>query len=192
MIPGMSDMLGGAGGEGEAARRMKRVAFIFDSMTTAELDSDGSMFRDDPKGNKKAIEAGDKDKKGKGKGKEVAAKSKGKENVSPAAGDLSDDDDDDADEAGGGDVDPLGGREPNARVLRVARGSGTSVQEVEELLSQHLMFAKMAKRMGGKNGMCVDLTVFPLSFRPFSASDLSAAAVKTQLTHALPSPTNTG
>ncbi|GJN91006.1 hypothetical protein Rhopal_004020-T1 [Rhodotorula paludigena] len=150
MIPGMSDMLGGAGGEGEAARRMKRVAFIFDSMTTAELDSDGSMFRDDPK-DKKAIEARDKDKKG--KGKEVAAKSKGKENVSPAAGDSSDGDSDEADEAGGGDVDPLGGREPNARVLRVARGSGTSVQEVEELLSQHLMFAKMAKRMGGKNGM---------------------------------------
>lgn len=185
MIPGMSDMLGGAGGEGEAARRMKRVAFIFDSMTTAELDSDGSMFRDDPK-DKKAIEERDKDKKGKGKGKEVAAKSKGKENVSPAAGDSSDGDSDDADEAGGGDVDPLGGREPNARVLRVARGSGTSVQEVEELLSQHLMFAKMAKRMGGKNGMCVDLTLFPLSFGSSSAeSDSPAAAVEAQLTHAL-------
>jgi len=38
------------------------------------------------------------------------------------------------------------------RVLRVARGSGTSVREVEELLCQYRMMANMAKQAGGKNG----------------------------------------
>lgn len=35
------------------------------------------------------------------------------------------------------------------RITRVARGSGTSVREVEELLSQTQMMAGMAKKMGG-------------------------------------------
>ncbi|GAA6018757.1 hypothetical protein JCM10207_005568 [Rhodosporidiobolus poonsookiae] len=124
MIPGMSSLLG-SGGEAEASKRMKRVAFIFDSMTAEELDSDGSLFRDNPTSSSSAV----------AKGKEKAAsqdpeEEKGKENA-----------------------DPLGLREPNRRVLRVARGSGTSVQEVEELLAQHQMMAKMAKRMGGKGGL---------------------------------------
>ncbi|GAA5884418.1 hypothetical protein JCM3774_006396 [Rhodotorula dairenensis] len=140
MIPGMSDMMGG-GNEAEATRRMKRIAFIFDSMTADELDSDGSVFRDPPPA-VAAAAAADQDKGGKGKGKASTvavaetAKDKGKEKetaVDPS--------------------NPLGLREPNKRVLRVARGSGTTVQEVEELLAQHLMFAKMAKRMGGKNGL---------------------------------------
>ncbi|KAI5123328.1 hypothetical protein M0805_001753 [Coniferiporia weirii] len=38
------------------------------------------------------------------------------------------------------------------RVTRVARGSGTSVREVEELLCQYRMMANMAKQAGGKNG----------------------------------------
>lgn len=115
MIPGMSEMMGG-GGEEDVSRRMKRVAFIFDSMTTEELDSDGSLFRDS------------------------VPSAKGKEKEKDEEKDPSN---------------PMGLREPNKRVLRVARGSGTSVQEVEELLAQHQMFAKMAKRMGGKNGLCV-------------------------------------
>jgi signal recognition particle subunit SRP54 len=41
------------------------------------------------------------------------------------------------------------------RVTRVARGSGTSVREVEELLCQYRMMANMAKQAGGKNGWCV-------------------------------------
>lgn len=41
------------------------------------------------------------------------------------------------------------------RVTRVARGSGTSVREVEELLCQYRMMASMAKQAGGKNGWCV-------------------------------------
>ncbi|KAL1593872.1 Signal recognition particle [Paraconiothyrium brasiliense] len=35
------------------------------------------------------------------------------------------------------------------RMTRIARGSGTSVREVEELLTQHKMMAGMAKKMGG-------------------------------------------
>lgn len=38
------------------------------------------------------------------------------------------------------------------RVLRVAKGSGTSVREVEELLCQYRMMANMARQAGGKNG----------------------------------------
>lgn len=38
------------------------------------------------------------------------------------------------------------------RVVLVARGSGTSVREVEELLCQYRVMANMAKQAGGKNG----------------------------------------
>nr|ODN89084.1 signal recognition particle protein SRP54 [Cryptococcus depauperatus CBS 7841] len=40
----------------------------------------------------------------------------------------------------------------NRRALRVARGSGTSLREVEELLVQVRMMAGMAKQAGGQNG----------------------------------------
>ena len=95
MIPGLpQDML--AGSDEEGAIRMKRMIYITDSMTSAELDSDGSLFMDYGKDGK-----------------------------------------------------------PTAltwRVTRVARGSGTSVREVEELLCQYTMMANMAKQAGGKNG----------------------------------------
>ncbi|VDB83048.1 unnamed protein product [Peniophora sp. CBMAI 1063] len=95
MIPGLpQDML--AGSDEEGAVRMKRMIYITDSMTSAELDSDGSLFMDYGKDGK-----------------------------------------------------------PTAltwRVTRVARGSGTSVREVEELLCQYTMMANMAKQAGGKNG----------------------------------------
>ncbi|KIY43373.1 signal recognition particle protein [Fistulina hepatica ATCC 64428] len=95
MIPGLpADMLQGSDEEG--AGRMKRMIYITDSMTAAELDSDGSMFMT-------------LDKDGK----------------------------------------PLG---VTWRVTRVAKGSGTSVREVEELLAQYRMMANMAKQAGGKNG----------------------------------------
>jgi len=48
------------------------------------------------------------------------------------------------------------------RVTRVARGSGTSVREVEELLCQYRMMANMAKQAGGKNGWSV-IYCFPYS-----------------------------
>ncbi|EEB08527.1 signal recognition particle subunit Srp54 [Schizosaccharomyces japonicus yFS275] len=44
-------------------------------------------------------------------------------------------------------------KEQPTRIMRVARGSGTSVLEVEETLSQVRVFAQMAKKMGGKDGI---------------------------------------
>lgn len=99
-IPGMAGLMEGLAGEGtdeEASRRLKRLICITDSMTPAELDSDGMLFLRIGKDNK-----------------------------------------------------PIG---VTKRVLRVAKGSGASVREVEEVLMQHRMMANVAKQMGGKNGM---------------------------------------
>lgn len=43
-------------------------------------------------------------------------------------------------------------RQP-ARVTRVARGSGTSSREVQELLTQYTKFAQVVKKMGGIKGL---------------------------------------
>ena len=95
MIPGLpQEILQGSDEEG--ALRMKRMIYITDSMTSGELDSDGTPFME-----------------------------------------L------------GRDGKPVG---LTWRVTRVARGSGTSVREVEELLCQYRMMANMAKQAGGKNG----------------------------------------
>lgn len=95
MIPGLSqDLLQGSDEEG--ALRMKRMIYITDSMSSVELDSDGSLFMEFAKDGK-----------------------------------------------------PVG---LTWRVTRVARGSGTTVREVEELLCQYRMMANMAKQAGGKNG----------------------------------------
>jgi len=95
MIPGLSqDLLQGSDEEG--ALRMKRMIYITDSMSSVELDSDGSPFMEFAKDGK-----------------------------------------------------PIG---LTWRVSRVARGSGTTVREVEELLCQYRMMANMAKQAGGKNG----------------------------------------
>ena len=95
MIPGLpQDLLQGSDEEG--ALRMKRMIYITDSMSSTELDSDGSLFMEFGKDGK-----------------------------------------------------PIG---LTWRVSRVARGSGTSVREVEELLCQYRMMANMAKQAGGKNG----------------------------------------
>jgi hypothetical protein len=40
-----------------------------------------------------------------------------------------------------------------SRIYRVARGSGSQVIEVEQMLSQCKMFAGMVKQIGGPNGM---------------------------------------
>ena len=95
MIPGLpQELLQGSDEDG--AVRMKRMIYITDSMTSAELDSDGMPFMELGKDGK-----------------------------------------------------PIG---LTWRVTRVARGSGTSVREVEELLCQYRMMANMAKQAGGKNG----------------------------------------
>lgn len=44
-------------------------------------------------------------------------------------------------------------RRPNKRMLRVARGSGCTVAEVEEVLVQHKMLSGMVKQFGGLAGM---------------------------------------
>ncbi|KAF2754793.1 signal recognition particle protein [Pseudovirgaria hyperparasitica] len=83
MIPGLSNMMGGMDDE-EGSLKLRRMIYICDSMTNAELDSDGKVFVSQP-----------------------------------------------------------------SRMTRIACGSGTSVREVEELLTQHKMMAGVAKKMGG-------------------------------------------
>lgn len=83
MIPGMANLTAGMDDE-EGSAKLKRMIYICDSMTDAELDSDGRCFIEQP-----------------------------------------------------------------TRVTRVARGSGTTVREVEDLLSQQRMMANMARKMGG-------------------------------------------
>ena len=58
------------------------------------------------------------------------------------------------------------------RVKRVARGSGSSIREVEEVLSQYRMMANVAKQAGGKNGWYV---INLLEFKYLHLSRLSAA-----------------
>jgi signal recognition particle subunit SRP54 len=131
MIPGMSDMLGagGQGSEEDASKRMKRLLYIMDAMSTEELESDGTPFQNKSKQTKgvkeKAVE-----KSSKGKDKSVAKTS----------------------EADSSELKEGQPRKANKRILRVARGSGTSVREVEELLAQHQMFSAMVKKAGGKQG----------------------------------------
>lgn len=114
MIPGLSDVLNAGGGEAgadDAQRRIKRMIFITDSMTSYELDSDGTCF----------LEFGSVEKEGANGKMEIV-------------------------------------QEPTGlswRVRRVAKGSGTSVREVEDLLCQYKMMANMAKSAGGKNGWYV-------------------------------------
>ncbi|PIG81246.1 signal recognition particle protein SRP54 [Aspergillus arachidicola] len=84
MIPGLSNLTAGLDDE-DGSLKLRRMIYIFDSMTTAELDSDGKIFVEQP-----------------------------------------------------------------SRMVRIACGSGTTVREVEDLLSQHRMMAGMAKRVGGQ------------------------------------------
>ncbi|UZJ55168.1 hypothetical protein CBS101457_004488 [Exobasidium rhododendri] len=123
MIPGMGQMLGGGGNDEESGRKMKRMIYITDSMTREELDSDGTLFYAPVK-------------------KAALAAEREKQLVRQGEGESS------------------SGKKPkvkipvrmNARARRVAKGSGTSVREVEEFLMQYRMVAKMAKSMGGKAG----------------------------------------
>jgi signal recognition particle subunit SRP54 len=84
MIPGMSNMMAGMDDE-DGTMKMKRMIYIFDSMTEKELDSDGKILVAQP-----------------------------------------------------------------TRITRIAHGSGTSVREVEDVLTQAKMMAGFAKNMGGQ------------------------------------------
>jgi signal recognition particle subunit SRP54 len=126
MIPGVGQMLAGAGGgnDEESGNKMKRMIYITDSMTREELDSDGSLFFAPVK--TKAIRAEQE--------KQLAlheAEGSNKEGKKPKV------------------------KVPvrmTARARRVAKGSGTSVREVEEFLMQYRMVSRMVKSMGGKAG----------------------------------------
>ncbi|SCZ89328.1 BZ3500_MvSof-1268-A1-R1_Chr9g10369 [Microbotryum saponariae] len=142
MIPGMGDMMGG--NADEAAKRMRRIAFIFDSMTQEELASDGSLFRPLKKGEKKKESTKTKAKFSNAATTSRSVKGKDKENASTVAKEEK--------KVEEKDLPEMAPREPNPRVLRIARGSGTTVDEVEELLAQHQMFSGMVKQAGGKTG----------------------------------------
>lgn len=133
MIPGLGQMMSGAGGNDEEnSGKMKRMIYITDSMTREELDSDGSIFYS-PVRSKANI---------------AAAKAEQERQV--ALREAKD----------GAESLKSGGKRPklkvpvrmNARARRVARGSGTSVRELEEFLMQYRMVSKMVKSMGGKAG----------------------------------------
>lgn len=102
MIPGMPAAFS-EGSDEETSMRMKRMMIICDSMTQAELDSDGSPFI-------KYEYENPKDKVGKPVGINLR------------------------------------------RLSQIAKGSGATVRDVEELLCQYRMMANMAKTVGGKNG----------------------------------------
>lgn len=82
MIPGLGGMMNGMSDQ-DGSDKLKRMIYIFDSMTQKELDSDGKILINEP-----------------------------------------------------------------ARMTRIACGSGTSVREIEELLTQHKVMAGIAKNMG--------------------------------------------
>ncbi|KAI8991897.1 hypothetical protein BDF20DRAFT_904297 [Mycotypha africana] len=52
------------------------------------------------------------------------------------------------------------------RVIRVARGSGTTVHEVQEILHQYTKFADMVKTMGGKDGLMQNMPKDPRKMNP--------------------------
>lgn len=58
------------------------------------------------------------------------------------------------------------------RVIRVARGSGTNVHEVQEILTQYTRFAEMVKTMGGKNGLMQNMPTDPRKMNPNQMAQL--------------------
>ena len=116
----------GQGGDEETGGKMKRMLYITDSMTREELDSDGSLFTapiDSPSSSKAEVA----EKISKELTKQDGEKDKKKKKA------------------------PVKVR-MTGRARRVAKGSGTSVREVEEFLVQYKMVAGMVKKMGGKQG----------------------------------------
>lgn len=56
-------------------------------------------------------------------------------------------------------------RDEPSRVLRLARGSGTSIREVEDVLMQQKIMGDMAKKLGGKNGVLNQMQQGPGAMR---------------------------
>ena len=82
MIPGLGGMMSGLS-DSDGTEKLKRMIYIYDSMTAKELESDGKILINEP-----------------------------------------------------------------TRMTRIACGSGTTVREVEDLLTQHKVMAGIAKNMG--------------------------------------------
>lgn len=126
MIPGLGQMMAGSGGnDEESGQKMKKMIYITDSMSREELDSDGSIFYTPIKsrGSEQAEEEKQLFKQGESSQDKSGKKPKAKVPV-----------------------------RMNSRARRVAKGSGTSVRDLEEFLVQYRMVAKMVKSMGGKAG----------------------------------------
>jgi len=68
-------------------------------------------------------------------------------------------------------------REPS-RVARVARGSGTAMQEVKDLLSQYKKFADMVKKMGGMKSLFKGGEMNPRNMNPVQMQKLSQQMTK--------------
>lgn len=64
-------------------------------------------------------------------------------------------------------------RQPS-RVDRVARGSGVSTKDVQELLAQYTKFAQMVKKMGGIKGLFKSTCVIQSLSARVSCSDFNA------------------
>ncbi|KAK0549514.1 Signal recognition particle [Tilletia horrida] len=146
MIPGMGNMLGamsGPNGEDETGSKMKRMVYIMDSMTTAELDSDGRMFYKPVAKRQKRKPEEDESKPGSGS-KSAANKSSGSKDKGKAVSTT--------DEKGKKKKAPPAKLRLTARARQIAKGSGTSVREVEDFLVQYRMISGMVKKMGGKSG----------------------------------------
>ncbi|KAI7870552.1 SRP54-type protein [Spinellus fusiger] len=72
----------------------------------------------------------------------------------------------------------------HSRIIRVARGSGTSVHEVEEILFQYKRFAEMVKTMGGKGGLLNNLPTDPRKANPGQMA--SMAKMQQQMANMIP------
>jgi len=66
----------------------------------------------------------------------------------------------------------------NSRLARVARGSGTSVSEVKELLSQYKKFADMVKKMGSIKGLFKGGDMNPKNINPSQMAKLNQQMAK--------------
>ncbi|KAI9320588.1 signal recognition particle protein [Dichotomocladium elegans] len=71
-----------------------------------------------------------------------------------------------------------------SRIIRVARGSGTSVHEVEEILKQYTRFAQMVKTMGGKGGLLSQMPTDPRRASPSQMANM--ARMQQQMANYLP------
>ncbi|KAH7725558.1 signal recognition particle 54 kda protein [Aphelenchoides avenae] len=65
-----------------------------------------------------------------------------------------------------------------SRVVRVARGSGTSCTEVKELLSQYKKFADMVKKMGSMKGLFKGNDMNPKNINPAQMQKLNQQMAK--------------